>query len=212
MASNLSIARCMRTSPSISRLANSLRALYLSPSASRPTTAAPVSLRLQTDTCQARSLSSSIAPKCCLSVGTRPVVKPLAMTTLQQQTRGMKVHSSIKKRCEHCKVRIHAGSHRLMTWIWDLMADWDNTDRSAEEGQERERVPIRHLQRKSQAQTTPRIMSDNKMSRITAVAVAVAVAVAMALGMERRQVDKSMVVCEPRTGRSVGWGSRLHAH
>ncbi|KAI0532887.1 hypothetical protein GGR58DRAFT_147619 [Xylaria digitata] len=29
---------------------------------------------------------------------------------IQQQTRGMKVHSSVKKRCEHCKVR---GSFRL---------------------------------------------------------------------------------------------------
>lgn len=26
-------------------------------------------------------------------------------TTTLQQTRGMKVHSSVKKRCEHCKVR-----------------------------------------------------------------------------------------------------------
>lgn len=43
------------------------------------------------------------------------------------------------------------------------MANWDTTDRAAEEGQERKRVPIRHLQRKSQAQTTSRIVSDNKM-------------------------------------------------
>ncbi|KAK3177614.1 hypothetical protein K4F52_009615 [Lecanicillium sp. MT-2017a] len=28
----------------------------------------------------------------------------MVTTTLQQQVRGMKVHSSIKKRCEHCKV------------------------------------------------------------------------------------------------------------
>ncbi|KAH7156297.1 ribosomal protein L36-domain-containing protein [Dactylonectria macrodidyma] len=27
-----------------------------------------------------------------------------APTALMQQTRGMKVHSSVKKRCEHCKV------------------------------------------------------------------------------------------------------------
>lgn len=30
---------------------------------------------------------------------------PAAMAGLQQQTRGMKVHSAVKKRCEHCKVR-----------------------------------------------------------------------------------------------------------
>ncbi|KAI3390235.1 hypothetical protein diail_11387 [Diaporthe ilicicola] len=157
MASNLSIARCMRTSPSISRLANSLRALYLSSSASRPTAAAPLCLRPQTDTRQVRSLSSSIATQHGLSVGARPVARPLAVTTLQQQIRGMKVHSSIKKRCEHCKVRIHAEFLRLVACLCDLLADWDPTDRAAEEGQERKRISIRHLQRKSQAQTAPRI-------------------------------------------------------
>ncbi|KAK2596848.1 hypothetical protein N8I77_012737 [Diaporthe amygdali] len=106
MASNLSIARCMRTSPSISRLANSLRALYLSSSASRLTTAIPLPLRPQTDVRQARSLylPSSTASKCGLSVVARPVARPQAVTALQHQIRGMKVHSSIKKRCEHCKI------------------------------------------------------------------------------------------------------------
>ncbi|KAG6001853.1 hypothetical protein E4U54_000976 [Claviceps lovelessii] len=28
----------------------------------------------------------------------------MGVSLLQQQTRGMKVHSSVKKRCEHCKV------------------------------------------------------------------------------------------------------------
>ncbi|KAI0421839.1 hypothetical protein F5X98DRAFT_370467 [Xylaria grammica] len=35
------------------------------------------------------------------------IMRPAAAiraTLLQQQTRGMKVHSSVKKRCEHCKV------------------------------------------------------------------------------------------------------------
>ncbi|KAI1746779.1 hypothetical protein F4782DRAFT_474240 [Xylaria castorea] len=35
--------------------------------------------------------------------GTMAIAKILA----QQQTRGMKVHSSVKKRCEHCKVSQH---------------------------------------------------------------------------------------------------------
>ncbi|KAI1368241.1 hypothetical protein F5Y08DRAFT_279927 [Xylaria arbuscula] len=38
----------------------------------------------------------------------RPMITNLAaklsVTLAQQQTRGMKVHSSVKKRCEHCKV------------------------------------------------------------------------------------------------------------
>lgn len=108
MASNVSIARCLRNSSSISRLASSLRALYLSSSASRPTIATPFSGRPQTDVPQARTCSSGMAPKRALSVMTRPVAMPLAVIALQQQIRGMKVHSSIKKRCEHCKVRLHS--------------------------------------------------------------------------------------------------------
>lgn len=37
----------------------------------------------------------------------------MVTTTLQQQVRGMKVHSSIKKRCEHCKVRSIRQQHNL---------------------------------------------------------------------------------------------------
>lgn len=33
-------------------------------------------------------------------------INPFAqVSSIVQQTRGMKVHSSVKKRCEHCKVR-----------------------------------------------------------------------------------------------------------
>lgn len=110
MASNISIARCLRDSPSISRLASSLRALYLSSSASRPTIATRVSIRPHPDVPQARTLFSSMAPNRALSVVARPVARPLAIVALQQQIRGMKVHSSIKKRCEHCKVRQHAAA------------------------------------------------------------------------------------------------------
>jgi large subunit ribosomal protein L36 len=35
---------------------------------------------------------------------TKSVFAPAVGGALMQQTRGMKVHSSIKKRCEHCKV------------------------------------------------------------------------------------------------------------
>lgn len=160
MASNVSIARCMRASSSISRLASSLRDLYLS-STSRPTIATQVPLRLHADVRQGRSLSSSIAPTCALSVVTRPVAGSLVVTALQQQIRGMKVHSSIKKRCEHCKVRL-----QVVALYWcmirpdEVMADWCYADRTTEEGQERKWVPICHLQRKSQAQTTSRVISD----------------------------------------------------
>lgn len=110
MASNVSIARCLRDSSSISRLASSLRALYLSSSASRPTIATPFSVRPQTDVPQARAFSPGMTPKRALSVMTRPVATPSAVVALQQQIRGMKVHSSIKKRCEHCKVCLHAAA------------------------------------------------------------------------------------------------------
>ena len=153
MASNVSISRCMRASSSISRLASSLRDLYLSSSASRPTIATPAPLRLHAGVRQGRSLSSSMAPTYALSVVTRPVARPLAVTALQQQTRGMKVHSSIKKRCEHCKVRFQAAA--ALSWSMmrpgDVMADWVFTDRTTEKGQERKWVPICHMQRESQA-------------------------------------------------------------
>ncbi|POS72983.1 hypothetical protein DHEL01_v208620 [Diaporthe helianthi] len=103
MASNVSIARCMRASYSISCLARSLRDLYLS-STSRPTTRTTVNFRPHAYVGQGRGLSSSIASTSALSAVTRPVARPLAATALQQQIRGMKVHSSIKKRCEHCKI------------------------------------------------------------------------------------------------------------
>lgn len=74
----------------------------------------------------------------------------------------MKVHSSIKKRCEHCKVRLHVAAVLFWGMIrpGDVMADWCYTDRTTEKGQERKWVPICHLQRKSQAQTTSRVIGD----------------------------------------------------
>ncbi|KAI0861340.1 hypothetical protein F4860DRAFT_177332 [Xylaria cubensis] len=52
-----------------------------------------------------RSISqSALAP----TQAQRPTIAkstgPMAAALVQQQTRGMKVHSSVKKRCEHCKV------------------------------------------------------------------------------------------------------------
>ncbi|KAI0121243.1 ribosomal protein L36-domain-containing protein [Xylariales sp. AK1849] len=52
-------------------------------------------------------------------VATTMVAKALHPTVAQQQTRGMKVHSSVKRRCEHCKVvRRKAGKrHRGYIYI-----------------------------------------------------------------------------------------------
>ncbi|KAJ4311358.1 hypothetical protein N0V84_010486 [Fusarium piperis] len=63
----------------------------------------------------ARSLSTSnalgaFATRAAWSMGALPslfAAAPVSRTLgggLMQQTRGMKVHSSVKKRCEHCKV------------------------------------------------------------------------------------------------------------
>lgn len=48
------------------------------------------------------------------SPATTPISRALG-NGLMQQTRGMKVHSSVKKRCEHCKVRgsKHGGQDQL---------------------------------------------------------------------------------------------------
>lgn len=46
-----------------------------------------------------------------VSGGSGAVVPATAVFTAQQQVRGMKVRSAIKKRCEHCKV-----SGRLLEW------------------------------------------------------------------------------------------------
>lgn len=96
MASRTCITRCMRTtSSSMSSLSSSLRALSLRP------------------TQQTRAISSTILPASprirssfAAVAGRRngAVIEP-RVAAVVQQVRGMKVHSSIKKRCEHCKVR-----------------------------------------------------------------------------------------------------------
>ena len=55
--------------------------------------------------------------------GLRPTTTGRAALFLlqQQQTRGMKVHSSVKKRCEHCKVSPGKGTVTL--WLCDSHVD-----------------------------------------------------------------------------------------
>ncbi|KAL5611581.1 hypothetical protein BROUX41_000834 [Berkeleyomyces rouxiae] len=61
---------------------------------------------------QTRALSAAALGASTSAAGLRPVMAPAAavgdvaqsVTAVVQQTRGMKVHSSVKKRCEHCKI------------------------------------------------------------------------------------------------------------
>ncbi|KAI1109782.1 ribosomal protein L36-domain-containing protein, partial [Nemania sp. NC0429] len=50
---------------------------------------------------------------------TKPAVAtPAALLLQQQQRRGMKVHSSVKKRCEHCKVVRRKGGKRHRGYLY----------------------------------------------------------------------------------------------
>ncbi|KAI1500165.1 50s ribosomal protein l36 [Biscogniauxia marginata] len=84
-----------------SSLVSSLRALSL-----RTSPAARQVLRTRTRQQPARSISQMVlAPKSALRPGVPTTATTMAAQVMaQQQTRGMKVHSSVKKRCEHCKV------------------------------------------------------------------------------------------------------------
>ncbi|KAI6783273.1 50S ribosomal protein-like protein [Emericellopsis cladophorae] len=71
------------------------------------------SLRATTMLSPARALSSVFT-----SV---PAMRPMlggVMAQVQQQTRGMKVHSSVKKRCEHCKVVRRKGGKRHNGYLY----------------------------------------------------------------------------------------------
>ncbi|GAB1317365.1 threonine deaminase [Madurella fahalii] len=75
-------------------LTSSMRALSLS---ARPT--------LSSAPTQTRCLSQSVSyPRTMVLSASGPSVTSGLAAFQKQQTRGMKVRSSIKKRCEHCKV------------------------------------------------------------------------------------------------------------
>lgn len=68
----------------------------------------------------ARQFSSVSSKKAVQSLQSRSIRRPTLSAALpKQQTRGMKVHSSVKKRCEHCKVR------RLPLWN---LSGWTEAD------------------------------------------------------------------------------------
>ncbi|KAK7913962.1 hypothetical protein PG985_011665 [Apiospora marii] len=100
---NPSIARS-KTTAAMSLLSSSMRAMTLAssrPAGFRATTSAAAAAKQPM-----RCLSHAV-----VRTASRPTVVSATTTaakalqpTIQQQTRGMKVHSSVKKRCEHCKV------------------------------------------------------------------------------------------------------------
>lgn len=80
--------------------------------------------------------------------------KPAIAGSLQQ-TRGMKVHSSVKKRCEHCKVGWKwIYKHRLRCMQWGTCS-WANimfAGRSTKGRKATQRIPVHHLQGESSTQ------------------------------------------------------------
>ncbi|KAF3762076.1 hypothetical protein M406DRAFT_341383 [Cryphonectria parasitica EP155] len=100
----------MRATTSLSGLSGSLRMLSLSSSSASSSQTTATVVR---PTTQMRSLSSTILRTPSSSPIVRfparaltPAVQRLAggLQAMRYQVRGMKVYSSIKKRCEHCKV------------------------------------------------------------------------------------------------------------
>ncbi|KAI1159974.1 ribosomal protein L36-domain-containing protein [Nemania serpens] len=102
-----------------SSLISSLRALSLR--AKPAARALPAVSRRQPAT--RRISQSSLTPTRTTQRPTMAIARPavaIPAALLQQQTRGMKVHSSVKKRCEHCKqvVRRKGGKrHRGYLYI-----------------------------------------------------------------------------------------------
>ncbi|RYP78921.1 hypothetical protein DL771_000306 [Monosporascus sp. 5C6A] len=94
--------------PPPSSLLSSLRALSLLSSAATPSRAAftllhhTTTVPRQLQSVRAVSSQAVLAPR--MAARPAPALQAKTQVTARQQTRGMKVHSSIKKRCEHCKV------------------------------------------------------------------------------------------------------------
>ncbi|KAK8064502.1 hypothetical protein PG994_007140 [Apiospora phragmitis] len=97
---NPSIARSKTTTAPMSLLSSFMRSMTLN--ASRPAAfRASASATKQSMRCISHAVMRSAArPTTALATTAAKALQP----TIQQQSRGMKVHSSVKKRCEHCKV------------------------------------------------------------------------------------------------------------
>ncbi|KAK8075716.1 ribosomal protein L36-domain-containing protein [Apiospora hydei] len=93
---NPSIARS-KTTAAMSLLSSSMRSMTLA--SSRPAAFRAAATK-QPMRCISHAVMRSVArPTTALTTAAKAL-----QPTIQQQTRGMKVHSSVKKRCEHCKV------------------------------------------------------------------------------------------------------------
>ncbi|KAK8016977.1 50S ribosomal protein L36 [Apiospora rasikravindrae] len=92
---NPSIARS-KTTAAMSLLSSSMRSMTL---ASRPAAFRAAAATKQPMRCISHAVMRSVARPTALTTAAKAL-----QPTIQQQTRGMKVHSSVKKRCEHCKV------------------------------------------------------------------------------------------------------------
>ncbi|KAI1184134.1 hypothetical protein F5B17DRAFT_413298 [Nemania serpens] len=113
-----------------SSLISSLRALSLgikpaSTSASASRVFLPALCRRQQQPATARRISQSSLTPARSQRPTMTMTKPMetgmgmaAAALVQQQTRGMKVHSSVKKRCEHCKVVRRKGGKRHRGYLY----------------------------------------------------------------------------------------------
>ncbi|KAK4186284.1 ribosomal protein L36-domain-containing protein [Podospora australis] len=103
----------MVTLSTISRLAASMRTLSLR-TVARPKTIPTVQTR-----CLSHSILSSVSrPTIKQSSALVETAKKSVVVFQKQQTRGMKVHSSVKKRCEHCKVVRRKANKRHRGYIY----------------------------------------------------------------------------------------------
>lgn len=93
-----------------------------------------------------------------------PFSQVLGVTTLQQQIRGMKVHSSVKKRCEHCKVRQYCcyDLSQLGSSVWLTRLD---IGCSTQGGQATQWLFVHYLQGEPTTQATTRIKRANKHAK-----------------------------------------------
>ncbi|KAI1638723.1 50s ribosomal protein l36 [Biscogniauxia mediterranea] len=101
--------------PSSSSIIASLRALSLR------TAPATRQALLRPRSQPARSISQTVlAPKSAMrpSLAAATKISSTVARQQQQQTRGMKVHSSVKRRCEHCKVVRRKTNNRRRGYIY----------------------------------------------------------------------------------------------
>lgn len=88
---------------------------------------------LRTFSLATRAFTSSTMGVAAMAAPRTFLVNPFAqVSSIVQQTRGMKVHSSVKKRCEHCKVRfIYLSVDRIRSMLTEIAAGCSTKGRKA---------------------------------------------------------------------------------